>query len=82
MSRSTLTFFIAAELLFASAVLAAPKPGRVEKCMANCDAVVAKMEKSCKAQMPGGRCDGRGRAIVDEVEKSCRDNCEKKRNKK
>ncbi len=92
MFRSTPIFSLVAELLVAALLVAgllvpigaaaAPKPSKFERCVSGCDAMSEKMEKTCKAQMPGGKCDGRGRALVDDLDKKCKDSCEKKRGKK
>jgi len=82
MFRSTLICLLAAELFVAPAALAKPKPDKFQRCMANCDQLKEKVEKACKSAMPGGKCDGRGRGYADDIDKKCREDCDKKKNKK
>ena len=80
MSRSMLIFSLVAELLVSGVAFA--KPRNTAKCLANCDAMQKKFEKSCKSQMPSGKCDGRGKALVDDLDKRCREECTATKKKK
>lgn len=80
MSRSTLTFWLVAELvLIAPAALAAPKGDKLARCLATCDQMKDRFEKSCKQTAQGGKCEGRGRALVSDMDKQCRDSCAKRK---
>ena len=77
MSRSTLTFSLIVELLLAPAAFAAK--GGAEKCLANCDTMHKKFEKACKTNGQGGRCEGRGKTMVDDLDKRCKEECAKRK---
>ncbi len=80
MSRSTLTFWLVAELVFfAPAALAAPKPDKLTRCLTTCDQMKDRFEKACKQSGQGGKCEGRGRTLVSDMDKQCRDSCTKRK---
>ena len=77
MSRSTLICSLAIELLFAPLAFAGDPKGQ-EKCLANCETMHKKFEKTCKQTGQNGKCEGRGKGMVDDLDKACKDECAKK----
>jgi hypothetical protein len=78
MSRSTPIFCLVVELLLAPAAFAKTK----EQCLANCDGFNKQFEKACKEKGQGGKCEGRGKAMVGDFKKKCEEDCAAREEKK
>lgn len=71
MSRSLPICFLVAELLLAPTALGKS----LQKCLDNCTTIDKTFEKTCKEKSPNGKCEGRGKAMVQDFKKKCEQDC-------
>lgn len=78
MLRCLPTLCLAVELLLAPSVFAGTK----EQCVANCEEMDKQFQKACKEKGQGGKCEGRGKAMVNDFKKMCLADCDERDAKK
>lgn len=78
MLRSLPISCLVVELLLAPAAFAKTKA----QCLENCEGMNKQFEKACKEKGQGGKCDGRGKAMVTDFKKKCEEDCEQREEKR
>lgn len=76
MSPSLPIFWLVAELLVAPAAMG----GSAETCQVNCAKLTKEFEKACK-KSGGGKCAGQAKALGNDLDKKCAEDCAKRRSK-
>jgi hypothetical protein len=71
-------FCLTLELLLAPAAFAKTKA----QCMENCEGINKQFEKACKEKGQGGKCEGRGKAMVSDFKKKCAEDCDAREEKR
>jgi hypothetical protein len=78
MSRFLPISCLVVELLLAPAAFAKTKA----QCLENCEGINKQFEKACKEKGQGGKCEGRGKAMVGDFRKKCEEDCDKREEKR